>query len=215
MSSSDDIIQYSYPVDINKAVLVASLLVDRAGKGGNISSRKLMKLLYLVERTFLQKFGKPLIGGRYRAMPEGPVQSEVYRIIQPSMLMRIPLPPDAHIWRTHLKTNRTRVVLQDRNTLKPEESLNVDEMGVIADVLHDFIGYTDAELSAYTHTLSEWKVASSRLNKWIALNEVASAIDSSGELAASAFKIYKQQKLHEAMQVANKRYANLLRRLAS
>ena len=57
---------------------VAGALVEELAHhaGGSIDKLKLVKLMYLVDRTALIEEGYPVIGGKYCSMPYGPVISE-------------------------------------------------------------------------------------------------------------------------------------------
>ena len=43
---------------------------------------RLIKLLYIAERTSLDRFGRPIIGDRYVSVRHGPALSNVYNLIK-------------------------------------------------------------------------------------------------------------------------------------
>src|SRR3989304_4693392 len=45
---------------------------------GQLDILKLVKLLFFADRLHLVKYGRPIVGGQYVAMPYGPVSSELY-----------------------------------------------------------------------------------------------------------------------------------------
>lgn len=57
----------------NKAAQVAAFFLMQAG--GDLSVLKLMKLMYLSERSALQQYGEGIVGDRLVSMPHGPVMS--------------------------------------------------------------------------------------------------------------------------------------------
>jgi uncharacterized phage-associated protein len=57
-----------------KAVQAALWLLNR--HGGQMDRLKLVKLLFFADRDHLARYGRPVIGGHYRAMKYGPVCSE-------------------------------------------------------------------------------------------------------------------------------------------
>ncbi len=65
-----------FPYEAN----VAGALTEEFARlaGGTIDKLKLMKLMYLLDRTALIEEGYAIIGGTYYAMPRGPVISEFY-----------------------------------------------------------------------------------------------------------------------------------------
>jgi uncharacterized phage-associated protein len=65
--------------DEKKAAQVAAFFLYRAN--GRMPILKLMKLLYLAERSSYQKFGEPIIGDCLVSMDHGPVLSRTYQHI--------------------------------------------------------------------------------------------------------------------------------------
>ena len=59
-----------------KATQAAARLLQLAG--GRLNYMKLLKLLYLADRGALGKWGAPITGDRFVAMPHGPVLSKIY-----------------------------------------------------------------------------------------------------------------------------------------
>lgn len=64
-----------------KTAQMAAWLLNKCW-GQQAEILKLMKLLYLAERTSLLKFGFPMTGDRLVSMPHGPVLSTTYDVIQ-------------------------------------------------------------------------------------------------------------------------------------
>jgi len=62
-----------------KTTQVASLFIKKHGKVLNYT--KLIKLLYLADREALAIWGRPLTGDVYVSMPNGPVLSQTYDLI--------------------------------------------------------------------------------------------------------------------------------------
>lgn len=69
-----------FKFDARKAADAAAFLIQR--HGGEMNYMKLIKLLYVAERTSLDRFGRPIIGDRYVSMKFGPVVSKVYNLIK-------------------------------------------------------------------------------------------------------------------------------------
>jgi uncharacterized phage-associated protein len=61
-----------------KATEAACLLLRL--RGGKMSYIKLIKLLYLLDRTSLLRWGRPVTTDRYVSMDQGPVVSQVYNL---------------------------------------------------------------------------------------------------------------------------------------
>src|SRR5438094_5768402 len=62
-----------------KAAQAASRLIQQSG--GEMNYLALMKLLYLVDREALIRFGRPVTGDRVVSMKHGPVLSRIYDLI--------------------------------------------------------------------------------------------------------------------------------------
>lgn len=55
-------------------------------RGGRMSYLKLIKLLYLLDREALLRWGRPVTTDRYVSMDNGPVVSRIYDLIRRSPL---------------------------------------------------------------------------------------------------------------------------------
>lgn len=75
--ATNDPIRFSF--DERKAADAAALLLQLYG--GEMSYAKLLKLLYVAERTSLMRYNRPIFGDRYVSMDKGPVLSRVYSLI--------------------------------------------------------------------------------------------------------------------------------------
>ena len=62
-----------------KATQVAATILQK--RGGKIHYVKLIKLLYLIDREALLRWGVPVSTDRYVSMDQGPVLSNVYKLI--------------------------------------------------------------------------------------------------------------------------------------
>lgn len=69
----------SFRFDITKATEVACQFLKR--EGGTINIMKLVKLVYVLDRTSLATRGIPVVGGAYFSLPNGPITSEFLDLI--------------------------------------------------------------------------------------------------------------------------------------
>ncbi len=76
--------QISFPYDSNKAAQAILWLLHR--HGGALHRLKLVKLIFYADREHLVRYGRPIVGGRYVAMPHGPVSSELLNHINAAAL---------------------------------------------------------------------------------------------------------------------------------
>jgi len=65
----------AFAYDVKRATEVVLWFLN---KHGRLDYRKLLKLLFLADCRHLAEYGRPIAGGRYVAMSQGPVQSEIY-----------------------------------------------------------------------------------------------------------------------------------------
>jgi uncharacterized phage-associated protein len=140
-----------FTFDERKAVQAAALLITRSG--GEMNYLALMKLLYLVDREALLRFGKPITGDRVVAMPKGLVLSRVLDLV------------------SHKKQNAPQskwhkfiprplpYIYTVRFSGTPETSaLSEAEVGVIDDIFAKFRKMDEWRLVHHHHKeLPEWK----------------------------------------------------------
>jgi uncharacterized phage-associated protein len=70
-------------------------------RGGRMSYLKLIKLLYLLDREALLRWGRPVTTDRYVSMDNGPVVSRIYELIRDE-----PAPGTDSVWRQYISTPR-------------------------------------------------------------------------------------------------------------
>ncbi len=68
-------------------------------RGGRMSYLKLIKLLYLLDREALLRWGRPVTTDRYVSMDNGPVVSRIYDLIREE-----PAPGTDPVWRRFIST---------------------------------------------------------------------------------------------------------------
>ncbi len=78
------IIRFDY--DHRKAMNVALWLLHQ--HGGAMKIFRLMKLVFFADRTHLARYGRPIVGGRYCAMPHGPVASALLNDLKRDILAK-------------------------------------------------------------------------------------------------------------------------------
>jgi len=69
----------SLAFDESKATQVAAAIIKR--RGGRIHYLKLIKILYLIDREALLRWGVPVTTDHYVSMDHGPVLSNIYKLI--------------------------------------------------------------------------------------------------------------------------------------
>lgn len=119
-------------------------------RGGRMSYMKLIKLLYLADRTALLRWGRPITTDRYVCMDRGPVLSRVLELATDG-----DEPGGSSVWATHIGEPANYEVALRCDPGRDE--LSEAEIGVLNDVFQAHGGRSRWDLVALTHTLPEWK----------------------------------------------------------
>lgn len=115
-----------------------------------MSYLKLIKLLYLVDREALLRWGRPVTTDRYVSMTHGPVVSRIYELI------REELPPgERSVWREYISEPCNYEVHLQAETGDGE--LSLAEENLIDEIFRQHGHKSRWELVAYCHTLPEWE----------------------------------------------------------
>ncbi len=119
-------------------------------RGAPMSYMKLIKLLYLADRSALLQWGRPITTDTYVSMDRGPVLSHVLDLATDE-----DLPGHASIWTRHItEPEHYSVRLRDD---PGEDELSTAETGLLDEVFRQHGTKTRWELVEFTHTLPEWK----------------------------------------------------------
>lgn len=115
-----------------------------------MSYLKLIKLLYLLDREALLRWGRPVTTDRYVSMDNGPVVSRIYDLIREE-----PAPDTDPIWRHYISAPQQYEV-----TLVAEpdtDELSRAEEALIEEVFAKFGSLTRWDLVRVSHELPEWQ----------------------------------------------------------
>jgi uncharacterized phage-associated protein len=136
-----------------KAAQVAAFFLHRAK--GELEILKLMKLMYLAERTSYQKFGEPLIGDKLVSMDNGPVLS----ITLNHMNRFMPSLQDG--WEAWVSDRNNYLLALKKEVKDPKEELlelSDAELDVLESVWKEFGHMGSFELADLTHKICpEWE----------------------------------------------------------
>lgn len=119
-------------------------------RGGCMSYLKLIKLLYLLDREALLRWGRPVTTDRYVSMDNGPVVSRIYNLIREE-----PAPGTDSIWRKYISApNNYEVAL----TAEPEtDELSAIEESLIEEIFAKYGNLSRWALVELSHDLAEWQ----------------------------------------------------------
>jgi uncharacterized phage-associated protein len=134
--------------DEAKAAQTAALILSL--RGGRMHYLKLIKLLYLVDRAALLRWGVPVTTDRYASMDDGPVVSNIYDL----MVKDVPKRVWAQLISSPTTTFEVELLVQGT---PPDDRLSPAEEKLIREIYKEF-GYRNRwQLRNYVHTLPEWK----------------------------------------------------------
>lgn len=132
-----------FPFENETARAAAIYFTSR--EGGCINKMKLVKLMYIVERTALQEAETALFGGKYFSLPYGPIISEVVDAL------------DDEKW-SGLQKSREHDVALMPGVEVPYEFMSEWSAELLERVYRDFGKLDQWQISDFTHThFKEWK----------------------------------------------------------
>jgi uncharacterized phage-associated protein len=119
-------------------------------RGGQMSYLKLIKLLYLLDREALLRWGRPVTTDRYVSMDNGPVVSRIYNLIREE-----PEPGTDPIWRHFISAPTNYEVTL---TAEPEiDELSPAEEALIEEIFSHYGKLSRWDLVNLSHGLPEWQ----------------------------------------------------------
>ena len=119
-------------------------------RGGRMSYLKLIKLLYLLDREALLRWGRPVTTDRYVAMNNGPVVSRIHDMIRDE-----PAPGTVSIWRQFISAPANYEVTL---AAEPErDELSRAEESLIEEVFSRYGKLSRWDLVNLSHELPEWQ----------------------------------------------------------
>lgn len=119
-------------------------------RGGRMSYLKLIKLLYLLDRQALLRWGRPVTTDRYVSMDNGPVVSRIFSLIREE-----PPPGTAPVWRRYISApvnyEVSLIAAPDIEELSPAEESLIEE------VFAEYGKLSRWDLVNLSHGLAEWQ----------------------------------------------------------
>lgn len=112
--------------------------------GGTLKKLKLVKLVFLADLEHLVRYGRPIVGGDYVAMPHGPVASSLLNDINSSGLNNPP-------FRLISQYDVGAIASVD------EDQLSESDMEVLREVNTQFGDMDQFKLRDLTHNYEAWK----------------------------------------------------------
>lgn len=119
-------------------------------RGGRMSYLKLIKLLYLLDRESLLRWGRPITTDRYVAMDKGPVVSRIYELIREE-----PVPGTNPVWRQYISAPSNYEV--SLSAVPETEELSPAEESLIEEIFNKYGKLSRWDLVNLSHELGEWQ----------------------------------------------------------
>lgn len=140
----------AFPFSHRKTTQVLNFFARQSG--GEIHKLKALKLVYFADRYHLRRFGRPITGDEYLAMPYGPVASSAKDLAEMGEFLsdeeraygaQFLAPVDRHSFRSTAEVETRTLSESDRTAL--------------AWVWETFGHMARFDLAEYTHKYPEWK----------------------------------------------------------
>lgn len=130
-----------------KATQVAAFFSERSER--QINYTKLMKLIYLVDREAFKNWGRPIVGGPYAALDQGPLSSPAYDAVKaPPSSVKFPL------WTSVFK--KAGYDLEQMRSIE-FDALSKAEIELLEQIDNKFGKMSQWDLVHYTHVnCHEW-----------------------------------------------------------
>lgn len=150
-----------YMFDDRKAIQLLNYLAIK--EGGKIDYLKSMKLIYLIDKFHLRKYGKTITGDQYFAMSRGPVASNTKNIC--NYILREDMDCGKNnYYDKFVRKGRERYSLQSAE--KPDlDFFSEAEIETIDTIYERFKKFTGFKLVDISHDTFEWKSKSDVLKK--------------------------------------------------
>jgi len=147
----------SFPFSHRKATQVLNFFARQSG--GEINKLKALKLIFLADRYHLRRYGRPITGDEYFAMPYGPVASGAKDLAEMDPMLsdaersygaQYLAPVDRYTYRSIAEMENRALSESDRDAL--------------AWTWEQFGKHERFDLAEYTHRYPEWKRHEKALN---------------------------------------------------
>lgn len=121
-------------------------------RGGTMSYMKLLKLMYLVDREALLRWGRPVTFDRHVSMDQGPVLSRTLDLMREE-----PEPGHESVWHRFIGRPDANYDISLREGECNPDHLSDAELDLIGEVFAEHGTKSRWAIRDFTHTLPEWQ----------------------------------------------------------
>lgn len=143
----------------------------RNSRNNSISKLKVIKLIWLADRYHIRKYGRPITGDVYYAMPYGPVGSTVKDISELCDLLS-----EAEMSYAQDFINHQNNVITSKKEVE-EKVFSKTDLEALKFVFNNFYPYSPFELAKLSHSYPEWSKFEVELSSKSASRKVMSYLD--------------------------------------
>ncbi|MCE9636021.1 MAG: SocA family protein [Planctomycetes bacterium] len=136
---------HGFPFDAVRAAESAAYVLERIPDHARTRFH-VLKLLYLAEREALARYDRPICGGWYVSMPNGPVMSDVYSCMKGEATA-----PQQRAWDERITALSGGYHLQRRESQLPTRRLSRADAGVLDEIVRLHGAKTYAQLWSFVH----------------------------------------------------------------
>lgn len=160
-----------------RATQIACLLLQR--RNGRMNILSLMKLMYLIDRKALVKWGWSLTDDDYYSMPRGMVLSKTYNLIHEEPIAEKPIDPTSlSYWKAFISAPQDyNVNLIDEPGLNELSQADID---LVNEIYEEFGHLNRFALVRIHHELPEWE-ETKKNSKFVDYEKVLQVSDKSEE----------------------------------
>jgi|ERR1035441_4055973 uncharacterized phage-associated protein len=151
-----------------KAIQVAGRLITKSG--GEMNYMALIKLVYLIDRESLLRYGHPVTGDRVVAMERGPVVSQIFDFVSQKKQEY----PNGN-WHKYIPRPKPYVYTVKLERAAPDDQLSRVELELIDRVFEQHKNKDEEALVDFVHSLPEWKNPGKGKSKFIPYEEILRA----------------------------------------
>lgn len=168
----------AFNVDKEKTLNAALLILNKLGEA---DYHKIFKILYFAEQQHLKKYGHPLTGDAYQAMPYGPVPSFLYDIFKASENQSSPFGEALELSKAFTVNRKEKVPYVTANKEADTDELSETNVEVILKSIEENQQLSFREITDKSHD-DAWAKAEGALETEMSYLDIAECAQATPEM---------------------------------